>query len=253
MFERWSEHRRRWFLLTMCGVAWALFLNSFAHLGVHVSRGGVGPDATHAASILGTLAVWTVVWGALHLRLRHWAFALLFGATVSSSLVDFGVRDLAAAGAWSVSCDRGEGEACRRLATFYAAGESPVHGWLDAESLHRRACALGVRRSCAAPPQHRGDEITGCLERSINRDCRTVAARFAAQGDLEGMYRFLSVSCSELNDQTSCHELLSSGFPELRASACVVLVASCRTSSSALCTSAERRCERARSSRAGTD
>ena len=220
MFERWPERRRRWFLLTFCGVVWALFLNSFAHLGDEFARGGVGPDATHAASIFGTLGVWTVAIGAFHLHLRHWVFAVLCGVAVSSAMVDFGLRDHAAAFAWSVACDRGEGGACRELARYYEAGNSPVHGWSDAERLHHTACERGVWTSCVS-----------------------TAPASVSEDD----------ACALYQDVRACHGLLNSGYPDRRLVACDVLEAQCTRSAKFGCFVVAARCERARSPRAGNN
>lgn len=259
VFEQWSEHHRRWFLVTFCAVSWTLFANSLAHLGEHIPRGGVGPDVVHAISVIGATAMWIAVWGAFKLSMRRWVFATLCGITLSSAVIESGLRDGAAAATWSVHCDSGNGPACRQLAEYYEAGRSPVHGWLDAQRLHAMACEYGVSASCVHP--NRRTVAVGelpallrrCTERRVASACREAAAVHDQRGELDLMYGVQDFACAELTDIESCDSLLGSGYHQRRIAACEVLVPHCRTSSAHRCFVTQRRCARVASPHAGSD
>ena len=203
-------------------MSWALSANALATLGDNFATGGIGPDAMHAISVVGAIATWIAIACIFRVRMRHWFLALLCGITLSAALVESGLRDLAAAGIWSVACDAGNGQACHQLGDFYADGRSSMHGWLDAQPLHARACAAGVAASCFAAA----------------RPTSPIATADA---------------CSVLRDLDACESLLNSGIPSLRLAACETLEPACRISSSMNCRVTLRRCERATSPHAGVD
>lgn len=263
MFEGWSERRRRWFLIAFCASSWVGFAHGLSALGGDYSVGGIGPRAFVLATIVVAIGSPTIVWSAFHLRVRDWAVATFCGLVLSLVLAHAGIRDAAAAGGWAIQCRTGDGGACANLAGYFARGRSPVHGWLDAVPLHERACRLGgpgTTDSCQiarvfdrprTPPSY--DALTrACLESGVGSACRDAATVLERSGRFEQMYEYLAEGCDR-RDRASCLALLDSGNPALRQSACEVLDPICRTSDDRACWTAELRCERVRSPRAGVD
>lgn len=268
MFEQWPERRRRWFLITFCATAWALFCSSLASLGPHASYGGIGPDPLHIVELVGTVAVWTAAWSMFKLRMWHWLFAVIFGATLTTALIDFGLRDHAKAGLWYAECDRGSGDACHNLADYYASGRSPLHGWLDAGPIHQRACDLGgveARNSCeiagsagfvgdaTLPLGLRAFNETDPCDRHLTESCYRDGLRHEQAGNLLKAYDRYERACRMVDHSTpACLKLLDTGFHDLRIQACNQLETSCAISSTNQCRLALVRCHRVRSPFAGT-
>lgn len=254
MFEHWSEHRRRWFLLTLCAAAWVFFVNALAQLGPEYARGGIGGDAVHAASLVGNLAIWTMLASTFRLRMRYWVFAALFGTSIAAAVVDFGLRDHAAAAIWDQACDDGAGYACLRVAEYYGAGRSVMHGGIDAEQAYHRACELGVEGPdyrCLPTVAAAGD---ACIEGRSRSACLAAAQRLETAGDLEHAGRYYVRACQLTlagDSLTACGDVLDSGFHNLRVDACDVVERLCPVSADTQCASALARCERVRSPHAG--
>ncbi len=266
MFEHWPERRRRWFLVAFAATAWLLFSNAVAYLGGSFEKGGVGPDAAHAASLIGVAAVWVLVFTAFKLQLRHYLFAVLFGAGLTSLLVEVGFERHFASGIWALACDAGEGTACHNLADYYDEGASPIGGSLDSGPLHRRACALGgpdTRASChvarslglAHGGEARRDDVFDLCASGVRSACLDAGRQLESAGRLDAAYDHYAAACrlARVGDAVEgCMTLLDSGFHRRRLQACETIEAVCATSRARQCLVAARRCERARSPHAGT-
>lgn len=261
MFESWSEPRRRWFLVVFVATTWVGFVNALAMLGDRFTTGGIGSDALHFGKILAFAGLATLLFGVVRLRMSDFVAAMTFGVAISAALVEFGIRDHAAAATWAAGCEMDSGAACEKLADYYARGESPVHGWLDAVPLYVRACELGgaTARACevASPFAAKGTAVrdravdeAACARGAVSA-CRAAAQATRARGEVLAAYRFDQRACA-LRDEAACMDLLNSGYSELRAEACDALEVQCRVSSSHACSVALRRCERVRSPHAGT-
>lgn len=265
---QWSERRKRWFLVAFAAASWMLFTNGLASLGAPLERGGLGNDAHHLLSVVGSCALWSAVFAAFRLRLADFSLALGLAMALNIALLEVGFREQAAAAAWTVECNDGRGAACANLADHYDSGQSLVGGTLDASRLHQRACALGgpgvTQRHCEVAValglarDSRGPGVspdTALLcEAGVALACADHATELEAEGlfsDARQFHRRACLAASSGDDPTLCTALLDSGYVDDRITACAQLDDVCALSSRHSCLIATQRCERARSPHAG--
>lgn len=260
----WSERRRRWFLIAFAASVWLFFTNGLASLGRTFADGGIGPDAYHAASVVGTFTIWTLLAAIPQVRLGQFCLAVTLGLLVNAGIHESGLRDLAALGVWEAACEAGEGTACHNAAEFYDDGRALFGGATDASYLHRRACRLGgpqtgsscvIARELGLPANVKRDPATQCVY-GARSQCLEIARSYDVAGQYAAAYEWYARACQQTTFHETldaCEILVNSGYPNHRLAACEKIDDRCAFDRSHQCLTLARRCDRARSPSAGVD